>query len=372
MPINQGGLGTIGWHACKALAEHRLLECIFSRDVSALQELRTNTIAPPFPFQKMMGGLSRLGWTNVYDDFFDRWVSTWLKPGYHFYGWLNQSLACIRKSHQWGGKALVDRCSVEPRLQYRWLKEEYEKYEIPTNPMTRWNLERMIQESEEADAIVVSSKIIAESYIAAGFNPSKLNVNNFGVELPPSMEQKDTSQKRPLRFVFVGMISLRKGVPGLLKAWKQLSPKNAELVLAGVIPKREAFLIEPLIRNTPNVVWNGHCSKVTDLLQQSDVLILPSAEDGFGMVVLEAFANRLPVIISDRVGAQDCVTQGENGFIVPFGCENALATKIEWFLQNPTHSQEMGRIGRQTAEKCTWKEYGERFTSFMLSQISSP
>ena len=90
-------MGTIAWHACKALADGGLLRRVIAPEVGAAGALAPFAQGLPWPFRKVMAAMNRLQWHHWHDDFFDRWASSWLEPGDSFYGWLNQSLATIRK-----------------------------------------------------------------------------------------------------------------------------------------------------------------------------------------------------------------------------------------------------------------------------------
>src|SRR4029079_8151257 len=63
-------------------------------------------------------------------------------------------------------------------------------------------------------------------------------------------------------------------------------------------------------------------------LRAADCLVLPSRNESFGMVVPEALAAGLPVLVSDRVGASDLVTEGRNGWVVRAGDARALAERM--------------------------------------------
>ncbi len=360
MPLNRGGMGTIAWHACKGLRDAGLLRLVLAPETGAAAELREYARGLPWMFRKGMAVMNRLRWHRMHDDFFDRWASTWLQPGMDYYGWFNQSLACVRACHEGGGRTALDRGSVEPRLQKRWLVEEYARHGLRSDPMHPLTVERMVREADETDMVVAPSSLVADSYVAAGYKPCKLRVNPLGVDAALYGNGKKREEHDCLRFVFVGQLSIQKGIPDLLRAWKKLAPAKAELVLAGVIPSMESGVIEPLLRDAPRVTWNGHCTDVPALLRKCDVLLLPSAQDGFGLVVLEAFASGLPVIVSDRVGAQDCVSEGKSGLIFCFGNENALAERLKYFLDDPGRAGFMGAVAREAAKKYTWESYGRR------------
>lgn len=366
MPLNRGGLGTIAWHACRGLQEAGLLREVLAPEVGAAGPLRPLARAMPWISRKVMAALNRLRWHGWHDPLFDQWVASHLPHGNHYFGWLHQSLACIRKCHEWGGKAGVDRGSVEPRLQDLWLREEYAKYGLRSPPVTPAAVHRMVQEADEADWIMAPSSLVAESYQTAGYDRGKIRINPLGVELPPAPSVEKRCDGR-FRFLFVGQLSLQKGVPLLLEAWHHLDLPGSELILAGIIPPAEQQIIRPLLARSRHVVWNGHCSDVPALMRRCDAFVLPSVQDGFGLVVLEAMANGLPVIVSDRVGAKDCVAEGQSGFIFPSGSQRGLEERIEWFVRNGTRAQDLGLFARTSAERCSWPEYGRRFASLLRS-----
>lgn len=356
-------MGTISWHACRGLAAAGLLEMVLATDVRAAGEIAQYARELPPGFKDVARALNRFGWQGIKDDFFDRWVASWIEPGVHFYGWMHQSLSSIRKCQKGGGRTWIDRGSVEPALQARWLAEEYKRVGLDARPMSHANLQRMLLEAAETDFIVAPSRFVADSFLAAGHRPEKLFINPLGVELP--LSPRTAVEREKLQIAFVGQLSIQKGIPDLLNAWKKLKPAAAELVLAGIIPGPERKIIEPLLRDTPNVIWNGHCEHVLQLLQGCDVLVLPSAQDGFGLVVLEAFAAGIPVIVSDRVGAQDCVTHGVNGFVFPYGCLHALEERIHWFLQDANRARGMSKAASDTAMRYSWADYGKRLATII-------
>ena len=92
----------------------------------------------------------------------------------------------------------------------------------------------------------------------------------------------------------------------------------------------------------------------------ASVLVLPSIQDGFGLVVLEAMASGLPVIVSDHVGAKDCVREGVDGFIVPVRDIEALADRLLWLHDHPSQRDAMGARARERAMGYSWEAYRYR------------
>ncbi|OPZ52415.1 MAG: GDP-mannose-dependent alpha-(1-6)-phosphatidylinositol monomannoside mannosyltransferase [Deltaproteobacteria bacterium ADurb.BinA014] len=112
-----------------------------------------------------------------------------------------------------------------------------------------------------------------------------------------------------------------------------------------------------------NIIFTGKLDK-RNLIRHylaSDIYIMLSAFDTFGMVVLEAMAAGLPVIISSNVGAKDLVRENENGFVIADTSNTEIvADKIERLLDKNTHWR-MSRAASATASQNTWDHVVEKY-----------
>lgn len=98
-----------------------------------------------------------------------------------------------------------------------------------------------------------------------------------------------------------------------------------------------------------------------------DFLVLTSYYDQFPQVVLEAMAMGKPVLLSDRIGSSDIIQQGKNGYIIPYGDQNALKEKISDLLRHPLKCRKMGQFSRRVAEKNTWHNIAVQYRQFFPS-----
>lgn len=100
--------------------------------------------------------------------------------------------------------------------------------------------------------------------------------------------------------------------------------------------------------------------KLASFYVASDIYAMLSRFDTFGMVVLEAMAASLPVLVSDRVGARDLVHDRINGFVVPAGAgTEEIAQKLGLMLREDVR-EGMGRAARDTAMSHTWDAVADR------------
>jgi glycosyltransferase involved in cell wall biosynthesis len=132
-----------------------------------------------------------------------------------------------------------------------------------------------------------------------------------------------------------------------------------------------------LLRGHPRVIemisQHGRVgqTELASILRSADCLILPSRFDSFGMVVPEAMACGLPVIVSDMVGAKELVADGRNGFIVPAENISALVTRMRWMIHNRRFSREMSLEARAAAEQASWACYRRRFVAAVRELLLS-
>lgn len=220
-------------------------------------------------------------------------------------------------------------------------------------------------EHEQADRIVVGSSFCRRTLLEEGVSPTKLIVNPYGVEPLglPTVPIEKSNRNGPLRFVLLGFLSLRKGVPLLLDAWKKAGLRDAELVLAGGIRKEHL----PLLPQTGNIRYEGPIprGRVLQFLAEQDVNVLPSYSEGFAISLIEGLVAGLPLIASSNTGAPDFVSEGREGFVIPAGDIDSLVDRLRWFADNRDKLGAMSLAARQKAEEFTWERYGHRYEAML-------
>lgn len=178
------------------------------------------------------------------------------------------------------------------------------------------------------DRIFCLSTLVRDSFVSAGFPADRIDVIQLPTDLQTFVPGKiEASTERPFRVVCVAELNPRKGHLYLLEAWKALKLPNAELVLVGTMRQE----MKAILKNYDGLFrYLGPLGRndLVRLYQDSSLLVLPSIEDGFGLVVAEAIACGLPAIITENVGARDLIRPGENGYVVPPRSSEALAQAI--------------------------------------------
>jgi glycosyltransferase involved in cell wall biosynthesis len=227
----------------------------------------------------------------------------------------------------------------------------------------RQSVVRGAEETEHrgARAIVVASSFTKQTMIDHGVCSAKIRVNPYGVDC----EQFKVGERRrgPLRFLFVGMINARKGVPLLLDAWERIGGGGSELWLIG----HASAAVRALLPKRADVKYLGAVphDEVATYMQQADVFVFPSYFEGFGLVLLEAMACGLPVITTTATAGPDLVTEGEDGWIIERGDLNALTEAIAHCQDHPDLVRQMRGGARITAESFSWSAYGDRWIGIL-------
>jgi glycosyltransferase involved in cell wall biosynthesis len=111
----------------------------------------------------------------------------------------------------------------------------------------------------------------------------------------------------------------------------------------------------------PSVGWR----EVPKYLALSDVLVLPSYSEPWGLVVNEAMACGMPVIVSEKCGcAPDLVQNGKNGISINPYEGKSLTDALNFFIENPTKIEVMGRVSKEIIEEYTQKVAQEMYLGF--------
>ena len=201
-----------------------------------------------------------------------------------------------------GRRAVLNYPIAHHRWQYRFYAEQARlrpdyAAALPDFGDTDAHAALLDREIELADDILVGSAFVKETFVSVGISPSKLHVVPYGADLDrfsPSARARATGD--PFRVLFVGQIGERKGMSYLLDAYRRFQDSGTELHLVGNhVSSSDVYRRDrDLIRHTANVPQ----SALPALMREADVFVLPTLVEGLGMVVIEAMACGVPVIVT--------------------------------------------------------------------------
>jgi len=289
---------------------------------------------------------------------FDYWVARHL-PECDIFAFLSQyGLFSLRQAKKHGIKSICIRLSAHIIEQDNLLKEEYEIQGVRFEGIKSWAIDKELQEYEESDLIEVCSTFTYQTFIKHGISAEKVYVSPLAADL--SIFHQMPKQDEIFRVIYVGAMSLRKGISYLLEAMIDLNLPNFELVLIGskldettpIFRKYEGdFHYLGVIPRQELYKYYSQCS----------VFVLPSIEDGFGMVMAQAMACGLPIIATMNTGARDLFTDNVEGFIVPIRSPEAIREKLLQLYQDPDLRNNMAAAALKRIQlQGGWDAYGQR------------
>jgi starch synthase len=284
------------------------------------------------------------------------------------YAYEGAALQTFREAKKQGITTIDEQSSSYSLWTLKLLAEEAERNPefadlLPTLRDSRGHLEWKDEELRLADYVFVPSEHVRRTL--AGVVPDeKIRVITYGAPEVKPRAQGNLDSNGPLKVLFVGNLGQHKGIGYLLKAMDMLGGQ-AELMLVGRRLRPNAKVDEACRR------WRWHenlpHAQVLDAMQQADVLVLPSLSDAFGLVVTEALACGLPVIVTPNTGASEIVRDGHEGFVVPIRRADAIAERLEALHRDRELLAEMSRQAQATAAENSWENYRANLAGLVRS-----
>ena len=259
---------------------------------------------------------------------------------------------CGLDSARWfreqGGIGIVEAVNCHVLAQEQILAEEHRQLKLPWRPFHVADVKRRVAEVEEADYVVVPSTFAARSFVAKGFSRERLLRVPYPIERIPGaarLEHKPRNKDGIFRVLYVGSISVRKGVRYLIEAFRDLKHPRKELWIVG--PTANPSGIEGLsIPDGVKFLGALKGDELRNAYESATVFCLPSLEDGYGLVLNEAIHHGLPVIATENTAIEDLFTNGDGGMIVPIRDSKPIA---DWLNRLASDGQLLTEKRRETA-----------------------
>jgi glycosyltransferase involved in cell wall biosynthesis len=279
------------------------------------------------------------------------------------YAYEDCALQLFHAAEKTGVRRVYDLPIAYWELARRLLHEEAERYPDwePTLGGTRDShakLARKTRELELAELVVCASNFVLESLPQSVRESKRCVMVPFGSPTASQAVAGGKDYGMPLRVLFAGSMTQRKGLADVFAAMKLIDSAEVELVVMGSPMQPLAWYRERLPRFTYERP-RPH-AEVLRLMRSCDVLVLPSIVEGRALVQQEAMSCGLPLIATRNAGGDDLITDGETGFLVPIRSPEALAGKITWCAANREATYGMGIAAQERAAQLTWRGYGEK------------
>lgn len=272
-----------------------------------------------------------------------------------------------KRMQEMGGWHICDRGSSHIREQDTLMRDEHARWHLPYTPIDPRVVDKEETEYAAADLITVPSSFAERSFLARGISATKLRRISYGARLERFAPQGAPAPER-FDVLFVGHVSLRKGVPYLLEAFAKLRHPRKRLRVAGTIDPT----ILPLLAQLPqcDVTFLGPVANadLPQLYSMSSVLVLPSIEEGLAMVMAEAMACGCPVVASENTGAEDLYDDDVEGAIIPIRSVDALVQAMQHLADDPVRTATLRAACRAKMQALSgWDGYGLKWKGLLQS-----
>ncbi len=296
---------------------------------------------------------------------FDAWLARNVEDCDALIAVSGSGLRAGRVVQQRGGRYICDRGSSHIRYQKTILDEEYARWGFREEKIDARTVTREEAEYAQADAITVPSEFAWRSFIELGVKPGKLEKIPYGVRLD-RFQKTGEPPKGSFNVLFAGTVSIRKGVPYLLEAFAKFSHPSKRLRLAGPVEPEMNSLFSRFDMTGVEVLGRQTQNELAKSMNASHVMVLPSVEDGFGLVMAQAMACGTVVIASENTGGTDLFRDGEEGFTVPIRSPAEICDRFTRLAEDPDIRQRMSEAALMRIRSLGgWDDYGRRIAAFL-------
>jgi len=240
---------------------------------------------------------------------------------------------------------------------------------------------------QRAEAVIALTPFEKRYLMAHGIREDKIHVIGAGIEPPKAPKDCSFAFMEKYRIehpvvTYLGRLIESKGIETLLKAMKQLWDRGvtAQLLIAGKsqldyvaeLEHRMDVILSPTDRQRVIVIEDFDDREKTDILAASDMLVLPSKTESFGIVFLEAWSVGVPCLACRETACADVVEDQHDGLLFEYDHHAELAAKIQALIENPERRKQLGANGREKVLKhYTWDQVGTRILNVYRSLVNT-
>ncbi|HMA21873.1 MAG TPA: glycosyltransferase family 4 protein [Gemmatimonadaceae bacterium] len=151
------------------------------------------------------------------------------------------------------------------------------------------------------------------------------------------------------RFLFAGRLNPQKGLDHLLRAFASMKGLAMLDVVGEGVSANELRLLASQLGVSDRIQWHGQLNQgdLVKLYQAATAVVVPSTDEGLGLVAAEALLCEAPVIAFRSGGLTDVIEHGRTGILVTPGATAELAAALDSVLESPEHATMLAREGRE-------------------------
>ncbi|MGA7301659.1 MAG: glycosyltransferase family 4 protein [Candidatus Sulfotelmatobacter sp.] len=276
--------------------------------------------------------------------------------------WPLGALETLKAARGLGIPTVLERPNAHTGFAMEVVQKECDRLGVtlPADHEHAYNAAKLSKEEEEyalADQLLCPSDFVMRTFLDRGYSPTKLARHQYGFDertFHPGSEPRPSGPG--LTMLFVGVCAVRKGVHYALEAWlRSPASKDGTFLIAGeFLPDYQEKLAAMLAH--PSVRVLGHRTDVPELMRSSDILVLPSIEEGSALVTSEARGSGCVLLVSDAAGA--ICKHMENALVHRTGDASMLAEHITLLHENRQMMERLRTASLATVPALTWTAAG--------------
>lgn len=308
---------------------------------------------------------------GILNEIYDLIVSIIIPKNFNvFIGWSSVSLKTLKKIKNKNKLTFIEKGSIHIKDQNEIMQKEYKKYDINYPKILSSSIKREEEEYKLVDKITITSNFVKKTFNKRNIK-NKFFLNPVGVNAKNFNFNKKKIQLNNFNILYVGGITIGKGLPYLINAFNDLNLKNSKLHLVGKSEKYIKNLVNRI--NNPNIILHGHknIKELKKFYQFSNIFCHPSPQDGGPLTLIQSMLNETPAIITSNTMSKDVIKNGVDGFIIKPFSTNEIKKKLLFAFKNKKKIALMGKKARQKVlGKFTFADYAKRYIDYSKKIIS--
>jgi glycosyltransferase involved in cell wall biosynthesis len=281
----------------------------------------------------------------------------------------------LKTAAKLGIPTVLERPNAHTRFAFEAVGREFDRLGIVLPPEDEYSyrddvLAKEEEEYELAKFILCPSDFVVKTFLDQGVSREKLVRHSYGFdETVYKPANRTSNHKGGLTMLFAGVCAVRKGVHFALEAWlNSTASRDGTFLIAGGFLETYASKLSSMLSH-PSVKVLGHRNDVAELMHRSDLLVLPSIEEGFGLVIAEARGSGCVPLASNA--CTEICQHMKNGLVHQVGDVQALTEHITMLHEDRALLERLRAASISTLHEITWTAAGVRLLQVYRDVIAA-
>ncbi len=276
--------------------------------------------------------------------------------------WNLGALETLKTAKKLGIPTVLERPNAHTGFAMEIVQKECERLGVtlPPDHEHAYDVKKLHKEEQEyrlATRLLCPCEFVVKTFLDKGYSRGQMVRHIYGYdEMVYYPASEPSASKRGLTMLFVGVCAVRKGVHFALEAWlRSPASKDGTFLIAGEFLPAYREKLAPMLAH-PSVKVLGHRNDVPELMRKSDILILPSIEEGFGLVITEAMGSGCVPLASEA--CTELCSHMNTGLMHKVADVDTLSRQITMLHEDRALIKKLRAACLETAPTFTWTAAG--------------